>query len=53
MSGELPMISCPECDATFCVVWNRSYEGEHPEFCPMCGAEIDYAKLGTQEEEAE
>jgi len=33
---------CPDCDARFYVVWSRQYEGQKPEYCPMCGGEIDY-----------
>ena len=44
MSQELPEVACPSCDARFTVIYHRTYEGEKPEYCPMCGAEIDYAE---------
>lgn len=39
------MVICPNCEEHFNVIWNRSYEGQAPEYCPMCGAEIDYSKV--------
>lgn len=39
---DLPEVICPGCDARFTVIWTRRYEGDEPEFCPMCGDEMDY-----------
>ena len=41
---DLPQVVCPVCDAHFNVIWSRTYEGEKPEYCPMCGSEFDYRK---------
>lgn len=39
-------VQCPNCDAWFYVVWNRSLETmDGPKFCPFCGDEIDYQFL--------
>lgn len=41
---EPETLQCPICDAMFYVVWNNSYFTQGgPEYCPFCGAEIDYA----------
>ena len=39
------LIICPECDAHFDVIWLNNEHGG-PEFCPMCGVQIDYDLLG-------
>lgn len=44
------MLVCPECDRTFEVVWLNDGLGP-PEYCPMCGAEIDYLKCMEEEED--
>lgn len=38
------MIECPECERRFSVTWLNDGLGS-PEYCPMCGAEIDYSVL--------
>jgi uncharacterized Zn-finger protein len=41
---EPPMVTCPECDAAFYVVWNNSLETQcGPDYCPFCGEQFDYA----------
>jgi Zn ribbon nucleic-acid-binding protein len=37
-------VVCPICDARFYVVWWRDGYSK-PEYCPMCGVGLDYAKL--------
>ena len=37
------MVRCPECERRFDVVWSNDGLGP-PEYCPMCGAEIDYSQ---------
>ena len=34
-------ITCPGCGRDFTVVWTNDGLGP-PEYCPMCGVEIDY-----------
>ena len=34
---------CTACDLIFEVVWNNDGLGP-PEYCPMCGSEIDYQR---------
>lgn len=41
---DIPEIICPDCEGRFSVIWSRQFEGQRPEFCPMCGVEIDYAE---------
>lgn len=43
------MIVCPECKRKFYVVWVTDVFGP-PEYCPMCGVEIDYLKCMEEEE---
>lgn len=46
---EPTTITCPCCDESFYVVWNRSATtGNGPDFCPFCGDEIDYAALQSE-----
>jgi uncharacterized paraquat-inducible protein A len=41
------MVQCPECDARFMVVWcNDGYS--RPEYCPMCGEEMDYSEADVK-----
>jgi len=33
-------VTCPDCDASFYLVWNRGWETEGgPSYCPFCGYE--------------
>ncbi len=41
-------IQCPECEQWFTVIWNNNVLGG-PEYCPMCGAEMDYSKAAEAE----
>jgi len=42
------MIQCYECMVWFEVVWaNDGFS--RPEFCPMCGEEIDYTECESDE----
>lgn len=44
------MIICPECDVRFEVIWcNDGFSV--PEYCPMCGEEIDYQECAEPEDE--
>jgi hypothetical protein len=43
------MIQCPECDVRFQVVWCNDGWSK-PEYCPMCGCEMDYQKAVEAEE---
>jgi rRNA maturation endonuclease Nob1 len=43
------MLTCTSCGRIFEVVWNNDGLGP-PEYCPMCGAEIDYLKCMEEEE---
>jgi uncharacterized Zn-finger protein len=41
--SDLPEVVCPECDARFAVIWNRSWETDGgPLYCPFCGEEFEY-----------
>lgn len=42
------MVQCPECDIWFEVIWQNNPSGG-PEYCPMCGTEMDYAECYKDE----
>lgn len=43
MSNEPEYITCPDCDAVFCVVWNNMPETQGgPDYCPFCGTQLNY-----------
>jgi hypothetical protein len=44
----IPEVQCPSCNCWFSVIWQRTYPEEKPEYCPMCGEEIDYAECKTR-----
>jgi len=48
MSDEDTGIVCPECERRFYVVWWNDGLGA-PEYCPMCGAEMDYAEAARKD----
>jgi hypothetical protein len=38
-------IICPECEAQFTVIWQNSIDTQDgPQYCPFCGAEMDYTE---------
>jgi hydrogenase maturation factor HypF (carbamoyltransferase family) len=42
------MVTCPECDTNFEVVWNRTPFYSDIQYCPFCGVEFseeDHEKL--------
>lgn len=48
---EDPMVICPECDCRFTVIWcNNGID--RPEYCPMCGAEINYEECVESQDES-
>lgn len=44
LTSDSNMVKCPECDAQFGVDYYCTIETLWPEYCPFCGAEIDYDK---------
>ena len=50
MSDELPEVTCPNCDMTFSVIFNRNPDYEGIEFCPFCGEEWYGEELDDDDE---
>lgn len=44
------MIKCPECERWFEVVWLNDGLGP-PEYCPMCGVELDYRASAKKDDD--